>query len=147
MFFLLFPATYSPWAKEKAGDSDNKFVNILKTVYQISCGDTELLRDYYLPEADIIHDGRQVSLDDTIDELRRMKDSAGDLNCAYKPRVRKHRVDHETAYLFVRESIKISSHSMGEQRFEQLCTYIFHYEDFRWKIALDHCSTVPGSVA
>ena len=144
---ILFPTTYSPGAGEKTKNPDRVFVDILKAAYRVSCDDVERLRDYYLPEADIVHDGRQTSLDETIDELRRAMDSSGDLSCAYTPRVRTQRVENKLAYLLVRESLRISSPSMGDQRIEQLCTYIFLNGNSRWKIALDHCSTIRGSVA
>lgn len=131
-------------AADSTAEKDKPFVEILEGAYRVSCNDVDRLRDYYRPDAQIIHDGRQSTLDETIKEIKESIRPLEDLRCTYQPRVRTSRITAEIAYLIVRETIHLSAGTTEPQEIEQICSYIFMKDGSRWKIAVDHCSSVPG---
>lgn len=128
-------------AEEK---KDEPFLKILRMAYQVSCRDVESLKDYYFQDAEIIHNGRQVTLDETIKELEQSLSSMTELNCHYQPKVRASRHGEKMTYLVVRETIRFSAHEMDSVLLQQICTYVFLKQQSDWKISHDHCSSVPG---
>ena len=131
-------------AVEQPAEKDGLFVKILEGAYQASCDDVDRLRDFYRSDAQIIHDGRQTTLDETIKEIKESIRPLQNLHCTYQPRVKTSRISAEIAYLIVRETIRLSAGAREPQEVEQICSYIFMKNGSRWKIVLDHCSTVPG---
>jgi ketosteroid isomerase-like protein len=131
-------------AAEPPAEKDKPFVEILEGAYRVSCDNVDRLRDYYRSDAQIIHDGRQTTLDETIKEIKESIRPLENLRCTYQPRVRASRITAEIAYLIVRETIHLSAGTTEPQEIEQICSYIFMKDGSRWKIAVDHCSTVPG---
>jgi ketosteroid isomerase-like protein len=131
-------------ATEPAVGQDEPFLKILEGSYDVSCKNVEALRGYYLEDAEIINNGRQVTLEDTIKELKQSLSSLKSLECSYEPTVRARRISKDMAYLVVREIIRLSSEEAGEQQIDQLCTYVFMKTEVGWKISHDHCSSVPG---
>jgi ketosteroid isomerase-like protein len=130
-------------ADSSMGD-EKPFVAILEKAYQASCSDVDRLHNYYRSDAQIIHDGRQTTLDETIKEIKESIRPLQDLRCTYHPRVRTTRVNGEMAYVVVRETLRLTAKAMEPQEVEQICSYIFMKDGSTWKIILDHCSTVPG---
>ena len=138
-FLLMAVPRPSPAAGDEAA-----FLLLLEAAYEASCDNAERLRDYYLPDAEIVHDGRQTNLEDTINELNRAMGSVEGLTCVYEPKVRSSRIYAEIAYLVIREVIWLSAHSMEDQKVQQICTYVFIKKGPGWKIGHDHCSTIRG---
>lgn len=131
-------------AEKKDPHGEEIFLNVLKAAYDASCNDVDRLRDYYRADAEIIHDGRQSTTEETIKDLEGSLASTPNLTCSYQPRVRSLRVSGDLAYLVVRETIRISSQETGSRDLQQICSYVFLREGGRWKIAVDHCSSVEG---
>ena len=127
-------------------EKDDVFLRILAAAYQASCSNAEWLHDYYLSDAEIIHDGRQLTLDETIKELKQSIAPLSGLTCVYQPKVRASRTDDRFAYLVVRETLILEAHETGKKEIQQICTYVFSRTGSRWMIAHDHCSTIPGLV-
>jgi ketosteroid isomerase-like protein len=125
-------------------EKEGVFVQILEKAYAASCGDADLLREYYLEDAEIIHEGRQATLTEMIDELKKSMTSLTRLACGYNPQVKASRIEERFAYLVVRESISLEADEIGRKEIHQICTYVFSKTRAGWKIAHDHCSTVPG---
>ena len=125
-------------------EKEEVFLKILDAAYQASCSNVELLRDYYLSDAEIIHDGRQLTLDEIIKELKQSISSSSGLTCIYKPMVRASRTDDRFAYLVIRETLILDAPEMGRREIQQLCTYVFSRAGSGWRIAHDHCSSIPG---
>lgn len=131
-------------ATESTAEKDKPFVEILEGAYRVSCDDVDRLRDYYRSDAQIVHDGRQTTLDETIKEIKESIQPLQNLRCTYQPRVRASRISGDMAYLLVRETIHLKAGDLEPQEMEQICSYIFIKDGSRWKIILDHCTTVPG---
>jgi len=131
-------------AAESNTEKDAPFVKILEGAYQASCDDVDRLHDYYRADAQIIHDGRLTTLDETIKEIKESIRPLQGLHCSYQPRVRSSRVGGEMAYVIVHESIRLSAGTVEPQQIEQICNYVFLKEGSQWKIAVDHCSSIPG---
>ena len=131
-------------AVQPEADQDKVFLGILRDAYRASCGDIESLRHYYISNAEIISDGRQLTVNDIIRELKQSMASLTGLACRYEPKLRVSRVTDQLAYIVIRETIKLSAHEMGEREIQQICTYVFVKEESTWKIAHDHCSSVLG---
>ena len=125
---------------------EKAFLEILRGAYDVSCTDASRLRDYYREDAEIIHDGRKSTLDETIAELKSTLSSLGEITCVYQPRIQSSRIGHDIVYLVVRETIIISSEVFGKDHIQQICTYIFLKESEGWLIAHDHCSTIQGEI-
>ena len=131
-------------AAESNTEKDAAFVKILEGAYRASCDDVDRLRDYYRADAQIIHDGRLTTLDETIKEIKESIRPLQDLHCSYQPRLRSSRISGEMAYVIVHESIRLSAGTVEPQQIEQICNYVFLKEGSQWKIAVDHCSSIPG---
>ena len=146
-FFFLALRLLIPLDLRAAEPEPNKeapFLKILESAYAVSCKEPERLREFYRSDAQILHDGDQKTLEQSIVELKQSMSSMGEITCGYHPRVRASRVTAEIAYLVVREQIKLSARPRGEELLEQICSYIFLKDGSTWKIAVDHCSTVEG---
>ena len=128
-------------AEEK---KDEPFLKILHMAYKVSCQDAGSLKDYYFQDAEIIHDGRQMTLDETIKELEKTVFSVTELSCHYQPKVRASRHGEKMAYLVVRETIRLTAYEMDSVLLQQICTYVFLKKRADWKISHDHCSSIPG---
>ncbi|HEY5649034.1 MAG TPA: nuclear transport factor 2 family protein [Nitrospiria bacterium] len=124
--------------------NEDTFITVLEKSYEASCGNVEGLRDYYLPEAEIIHDGKQTTLKQTIEDLTKTLTVMKGLACEYKPRVQGSYIGDDFAFLTLRESIFISADEVDEVEILQICTYIFLKKDDRWMITHDHCSEIDG---
>ena len=145
IFLLPLWVSHTPLhALQPVADENKVFLTILNNAYQASCNNIELLRRYYLSDAEIINDGRQLTLDEIIKELKQSTASLTGLICTYEPKVRASRKTAQLAYIVVRETIRLSAHEMEEQEIQQLCTYVFSKTESGWKISHDHCSSVPG---
>jgi len=131
-------------AADSTAEKDKPFVEVLEGAYRVSCDDVDRLRDYYRSDAQIVHDGRLTTLDETIKEIKESLQPLKNLRCTYQPRVRASRISGEMAYLLVRETIRLKAGELEPQEIEQICSYIFMKDGSRWKIILDHCTTVPG---
>jgi len=131
-------------AADSNAEKDAAFVKILEGAYQASCDDVDRLHDYYRSDAQIIHDGRVTTLDETIKEIKESIRPLQNLHCSYQPRVRSSRISGDMGYLVVHESIRLSAGTVEPQQIEQICNYVFLKEGSQWKIAVDHCSTIPG---
>jgi ketosteroid isomerase-like protein len=131
-------------AADSTAEKDKPFVEILEGAYRVSCDNVDRLSDYYRSDAQIIHDGRQTTLDETIKEIKESIRPLENLRCTYQPRVRASRISGDMAYLIVRETIHLSAGATEPQEIEQICSYIFMKDGSRWKIVVDHCSTIPG---
>ncbi|HUK55728.1 MAG TPA: nuclear transport factor 2 family protein [Nitrospiria bacterium] len=142
---LCIPLGESPLrAADPDASKDAAFVKILEGAYQASCDNVDRLHDYYRADAQIIHDGRLTTLDETIKEIKESIQPLQDLHCSYQPRVRGSRISGDMAYLVVHESIRLKAGSVEPEEIEQICNYVFLKEGSQWKIAVDHCSTIPG---
>ncbi|MBI3812005.1 MAG: nuclear transport factor 2 family protein [Nitrospirae bacterium] len=131
-------------AAEPPAEKDKPFVEILEGAYRVSCDNVARLSDYYRSDAQIIHDGRLTTLDETIKEIKESIRPLKDLHCTYQPRVRTSRISGDMAYLLVRETIRLAAGDLEPQEIQQICSYVFVKDGSRWKIILDHCTTVPG---
>lgn len=142
VFWMIGEGT--PQAAESNAENGAAFVKILEGAYQASCDDVDRLRDYYRADAQIIHDGRLSTLEETIKEIKESIRPLQNLHCSYQPRVRSSRISGDMAYLIVHESIRLSAGTVEPQQIEQLCNYVFLKDGSQWKIAVDHCSAIPG---
>ena len=124
--------------------NEETFTTILEKSYEASCGNVEGLRDYYLPEAEIIHNGKQTTLKQTIEELGGNLANMKGLSCSYEPRVQGSYIGDDFAFMTLRESIFISAEEIDRLEILQICTYIFLKKDDRWMITHDHCSEIDG---
>ncbi len=124
--------------------NEETFTKILALSYKASCDDADDLRKYYLPEAEIIHDGRQTTLSETIEEVKRSLGGITGLACGYTPRVQGSYIEEEFAFLTLAETIHIEAEDLNAIEIRQLCTYIFLKKNGKWMITHDHCSEVEG---
>ncbi len=131
-------------ATEPSKTGEEIFLEILNAAYRVSCQDVDALRKYYLMDAEIINNGRQGTLEEMVKELKKSLSSLSGLSCSYQPMIRASRINEELAYIVVREIIQLSAREVADQQIQQLCTYVFLKTGSSWKIAHDHCSTVPG---
>lgn len=125
-------------------ENEETFVKILEKSYKASCEDVEGLRDYYLPEAEIIHNGRQKTLSETIDQLSTTLGGMKGLACGYKPRVQGSYITEDFAFMTLRETVQLKADEIQDIEIQQICTYIFLKKKGKWMITHDHCSEIEG---
>ncbi len=142
IFMTQVPALAEPTdlAKTKA------FSEILLKVDKLVCNEPEKIIDFYLPEKNLVLlvDDKRSLLKNRIAGYRAMMSEFRGLKCNSQRKVLSGKVGKEVGYLLADEiSSIVSDNTDNEERQHSVCSYVFSMEDNGWRIALEHCSTLP----
>jgi len=122
------------------------FSEILLKVDKLVCNEPEKIIDFYLPEKNLVLlvDDKRGLLKNRIAGYRAMMSEFRGLKCNSQRKVLSGKVGKEVGYLLVDEiSSIVSDNTDNEERQHSVCSYVFSLEDNGWRIALEHCSTLP----
>lgn len=142
IFMTQVPALAEPsdLAKTKA------YSEILLKVDKLVCSEPEKIIDFYLPEKNLVLlvDDKRSLLKNRIAGYRAMMSEFRGLKCNSQRKVLSGKVGKEVGYLLSDEiSSIVSDNTDNEERQHSVCSYVFSLEDNGWRIALEHCSTLP----
>lgn len=126
-----------------AADTDG-LANILKKVDELACTQPQKLAQFYSKDLVIMSDDKRALLENRIKDYQQMLSDFRDMNCQTQRQVLSGKVGKNISYLLVDEIISITSKSTDtDERQHSVCSYTFTREGTNWKIALEHCSSLP----
>ena len=126
-----------------AADTD-EFSNILKKIDGITCTQPEKLPSFYGKSLVILQDYKRALLENRIKAYRQMMSDFRGLNCQVQRQVLAGHVGAKVGYVLVDEIMSVTSKSVdNDERQHNVCNYSFVKEGSRWKISLEHCSSIP----
>lgn len=125
-----------------AADTD-ALVNILKKVDAQVCISPTKIKDLYSPKLVIMMDDRRILLENRIESYKGMIAEYRDIKCDFKRTVLAGEVSSQLGYILVDEQISVKARMSTDDRQHNACTYIFLKEGSNWKIAHEHCSSLP----
>lgn len=126
-----------------AGSTD-ELANILKQTDGLSCTQPEKLTPFYAKSLVIMVDDKRALLENRIQDYKQMMSDFRDINCQSQRQILGGKVGKDVGYLLADEIISITSKSTDtEERQHSVCSYMFVQENAQWKIALEHCSSLP----
>jgi hypothetical protein len=126
-----------------AADTDG-LANILKKLDELACTQPEKLPGFYSKDLVIMVDDKRALLENRVKDYQQMMSDFRDINCQTQRQVLSGKVGKEVGYLLTDEIISITSKSTDtDERQHSVCNYAFTKEGSKWKIALEHCSSLP----
>jgi hypothetical protein len=131
-------------AGQAFADETDGLAALLKKVDQLACSQPEQLPQYYSSDLVIMVDDKRSLLDHRIQDYRQMLSDFRELKCEVQRQVLRGKVGKDVSYLIADEFISVTSKSNDTtERQHSICSYIFTQEESQWKIALEHCSSLP----
>jgi len=126
-----------------SADTD-ALTNILKKIDGIVCKSPENLPQYYAAEHVILQDDKRALLKHRIEDYRQMLSDFREMKCVNTRKIFTGEVGDKVGYLVSDELISITSKSNdNDERQHSICNYVFTKENGAWKVALEHCSSLP----
>ena len=126
-----------------AADTD-EFSNILKKIDGMTCTQPEKLPSFYGKSLVILQDDKRALLENRIKAYRQMMSDFRGLDCQVQRQVLAGHVGAKVGYVLVDEIMSVTSKSVdNDERQHNVCNYSFVKEGSRWKISLEHCSSLP----
>ncbi|MEK9628517.1 MAG: hypothetical protein VW455_05810 [Nitrospinota bacterium] len=120
------------------------FANILKKLDNLACTHPERLPDYYSKNLVIISDDKRALLDNRVRDYQLMIADFRDIQCQVQRQVLAGHAGSQVGYVLVDEITSVTSKSMHrDERQHSVCNYNFVKEGSKWKISLEHCSSLP----
>ena len=118
--------------------------NILKKIDQLACTQPQKLPRYYSKDLIIMVDDKRSLLENRVKDYQQMLIDFRDMNCRTQRMVLAGKVGKDISYLLADEVISVTSKSNDtDERQHSVCSYTFTREGTGWKVALEHCSSLP----
>jgi hypothetical protein len=126
-----------------AADTD-ALAGILKKIDGLTCTQPGKLPAFYSKSLVIMVDDKRALLENRVKDYQHMMSDFRDINCQTQRQVLSGKMGKEVGYLLVDEIISITSKSNDtDERQHSVCNYAFVKESSKWKISLEHCSSLP----
>jgi hypothetical protein len=126
-----------------AGETD-RLTSILKQIDGLACTQPEKLPPFYTKDLVIMVDDKRAALGNRVKDYQQMMSDFRDMNCQIQRQVLSGKMGKEVSYLLVDEIASITSKSTDtDERQHSVCSYTFVLENSKWKISLEHCSSLP----
>jgi hypothetical protein len=126
-----------------AADTDG-LANILKKIDGLACTQPQKLPQFYSKDLIIMVDDKRALLENRVKDYQQMLTDFRDMDCRTQRQVLSGKIGKDISYLLVDEIISITSKSNDtDERQHSVCTYTFTRESTNWKVALEHCSSLP----
>jgi hypothetical protein len=122
------------------------FTDKLLQLDGLVCKDPEKIKDFYLPDKTLVLmvDDKRTLLSNRIAQYNQMKSELRGLKCNSQRKLLTGSMGDSVGYVLVDEiSSIVSSSTDTDERQHSVCTYAFNKVDKKWKIALEHCSSLP----
>ncbi len=125
-------------------DATDGLADILARLDKLTCAQPEKLSQFYAKDLVIMVDDKRILLENRIKDYRQMMSDFRDIKCRTQRQVLHGKVGKAVGYILVDEIISITSKSTDtDERQHSVCNYAFIRENSRWKISLEHCSSLP----
>ncbi len=117
---------------------------VLKKLDGLVCTQPEKISDHYAPKQVILADDKRYLLENRIEGYRQMMSEFRGMECKTQRQVLSGRIGDKVGFLLVDEISSITSKSTDtDERQHSVCSYVFQKDNRSWKIALEHCSSLP----
>lgn len=122
----------------------NVFTDILKKTDSLACTQPKKLPGFYGQGLVIMEDDKRALLANRIKDYRHMMSDFRDIECRVQRQVLTGYIGNKVGYVLADEISSITSKSNDtDERQHSVCSYSFIKEGSNWKIALEHCSSLP----
>ena len=126
-----------------AADTE-KFSRILEEIDNLVCTNPEKTNQYYSSKLVIMIDDKRALLENRIKDYRQMMSELVGMKCRMERKVLAGSAGDKVGYMLVDELISVIAENVHiDERQHSVCSYIFLKEKGNWKIALEHCSSLP----
>ena len=126
-----------------AADTD-VFADTLKKIDNLVCTQPEKLPGFYGQGLVIMEDDKRALLSNRVKDYRQMIADFRDINCRVQRQILSGHVGSKIGYVLADEINSITSKSNDtDERQHSVCSYSFVKEGSKWKITLEHCSSLP----
>ena len=126
-----------------AADTD-VFDDILKKADNLACTQPEKLPGFYGQGLVIMEDDKRALLSNRVKDYRQMIADFRDINCRVQRQILSGQAGSKIGYVLADEINSITSKSNDtDERQHSVCSYSFVKEGSKWKITLEHCSSLP----
>ena len=138
---LVFSLVFS--GQVLAAETDG-LAGILKKLDALTCTQPEKLPQFYAKDLVIMVDDKRALLENRVKDYQQMMSDFRDMKCEVQRQVLSGKVGKEVSYVLADEIISITSKSNDtDERQHSVCSYMFTRDGSQWKIALEHCSSLP----
>jgi len=126
-----------------AGDT-TALADVLKKIDGVVCKNPEKLPEFYTAEHVILQDDKRALLKHRVEDYRQMLSDFREMKCENTRKVFTGETGDKVGYLVSDELISVTSKSTDtDERQHSICNYVFTKEGGAWKVALEHCSSLP----
>ena len=126
-----------------AADTE-KFSSVLEEIDNLVCTNPEKTSQYYSSNLVIMIDDKRALLENRIKDYRQMMSDLVGMKCSMERKVLAGSAGDKVGYMLVDELISVTAENVHiDERQHSVCSYIFSKEKGNWKIALEHCSSLP----
>ena len=135
----------SPLPFQTAGAAETDvFAKVLDKVDNLACSNPEKIVNYYSPKLVIMVDDKRALLENRVKGYRRMLSEFREMKCKFQRKILAGQVGDRIGYILADELISVTSASTDtDERQHSVCSYMFSRERGTWKIAQEHCSSLP----
>ncbi len=125
-------------------DETDSLANILKQIDGLACSQPEKISQFFSKNLVIMVDDKRALLENRIQDYRQMMSDFRGLKCQVQRQVLGGKLGKEVGYLLADEIVSVTSDSNDtDERQHSVCSYAFVMESSKWKISLEHCSSLP----
>lgn len=126
-----------------AAETD-ELAGILKQIDELVCTQPEKLPPFYSKDLVIMVDDKRALLENRILDYQQMMSDFRDMECQTQRQILSGKVGKDVAYILADEIVSITSKSTDtDERQHSVCSFAFTREGSQWKVALEHCSSLP----
>ncbi|MCA9483314.1 MAG: nuclear transport factor 2 family protein [Nitrospina sp.] len=126
-----------------AADTD-ALTKVLSEVDARVCTSPKDIQQFYSKNLVIMFDDKRVMLENRIEDYESMMSDLVGLKCTAERTVLSSGVGDKSSFMAVDETASVTSQSGHiDERQHSFCTYGFVKEGGAWKIAHEHCSSLP----
>ncbi len=126
-----------------AADTD-ALTEVLSNVDAKVCTAPKDLAQFYTKDMVIMFDDKRIMLDSRIKDYEGMMADLKGLKCVIERKILSKGIGGTSAFILVDEMVSVTSTSGHiDERQHSVCTYGFLNKGKTWKIAHEHCSSLP----
>lgn len=131
-----------PVSSLHAGETD-ALSDLLKKVDDLVCTSPKKINEFYSGKTVIMSDDKRILLENRVSDYEMMIAELEEMKCKITRTVLAGNVGDKVGFLLADETISVSSRASTDERQHSVCTYGFAKENNSWKIAHEHCSSLP----
>ncbi|MFQ5482108.1 MAG: nuclear transport factor 2 family protein [Nitrospinaceae bacterium] len=132
------------WAPAVKAADPGPLLNVLKKVDAQVCTSPKKITQFYSSKIVILSDDKRILPENRVRDYENMVSDLVGIKCRVERKVLAQGLSDQVSFLLVDEMISVTSKSNdNDERQHSVCTYGFVKEGSGWKVAHEHCSSLP----